>query len=127
MEEYIIDEGMYEKISEKSLVVCYNLKDDLFNVNNQNIELDKLFEYIKKYDEKYKYIIFYFNFLGGKLTLKQSDKLVCNIKKLEKIKKLNNKPKYIYIKSNGSPYEQFVITSALILNVHDKRINNFSI
>ncbi len=121
MEKYIIDEVMYEKIREKSLVICYNLKDDLFNINNQNIELDKLFEYIKKYNRKYKYIIFYFNFLGDKLTLKQSDKLVCSIKKLEKIKELNNKPKYIYIKSNDSPYEQFVITSALILNIHDKK------
>ena len=83
-------------------------------------------EYIinkEKYEKikKYKYIVFYFDFLGGKLTLKQSDKLVCSIKKLERIRKIKNKIKYIYLKSGNSPYEQFVTTSAYILNIYDKK------
>ena len=120
MEEYIIAEKMYKKIKQNSLVICYSLKDNLFNINNVNVEICKLYDYIKRYNEKYQYIIFNLNFLGNKLTLKQSDKLVCCIKRLEYIKKIKNIEKYVYLKSGGSPYEQFVLTSALILNIHEK-------
>lgn len=121
MNKYILDEKSYIDLKSDSLIVKYSLKNEkLYIHDDKEIEVKKLYKYLKSVSYKYNNIIFLMDFSHRELSLKEADMIVLSIKKLQNIKKLKNIPKYVLVVSGKSYYERFVTTSICVLNSKSK-------
>ncbi len=121
MEQYVLNQEDYTKLKDESLVIKYMIENDSFEIDGNNIYINKLSKYLKNYIISQKYIIFVFDFSSLPLNLNQADNIVCNIKKLENIKSIKEIKKYVYMISSNSNYENFISASVCVLNAENRK------
>lgn len=119
--KYILNYEEYEKISDQSYIIKYISKEDKFYIEKNNEEINNLYKFLKSNHILNNSVIFYLDFANTNLTLSQSDKLVCIIKKLRRINTLKNKKILVYRKKGESSYEEFVQASIVLLNYNTKK------
>lgn len=121
MSKYILNYEEYENIKKQSYVIKYIAKDNMFYLENSKKKINKLYNFLKNVEISQNTVIFHIDFSDTNLSLKQSDKLVCVIKKLKRHKLLNDKKILVYRKKGPSCYEEFVKHSILLLNYKAKK------
>jgi len=122
MKKYILDEKTYTTIKNNSLIVKYSLKNEKkCIVDDEIIDIKKMYKYLKKKINNYDKVIFLMDFSYRELSLKESDMVVLSIKKLQNIRTLENISKYVFVMPGKSYYESFVVTSVCLLNSKSKK------
>ena len=117
MVDYVLKKEAYNELSnnKKSLIIYY---DSIYGFCYHQDGKETIF---KKFDDKFKNIVFVFRNINKDIGLKVIDKIICEVKKIER--KLKNKDikAYVYFENCNSNYIPFIITSTLLLNIYEKR------
>lgn len=123
MVEYIIEKEEYKKKEKDSCIIKYIAREDKFYFSNEkeNSEIKNLYKFFKDNIVESNLVIFYLDFSNTKLSLKKSDRLVCNIKRLQKLYTLKEKEIFVYRKTGNSCYEEFIEYSICLLNYINKK------
>lgn len=123
MDKYIIENEEYKKKEKYSCIIKYIAKDDKFYLSyrNKKEEIEDLYRLFKDNVIMSDLVIFHLDFSNIKISLKEADILVCNIKKLQKLRSLKDKKILVYRKTGKSCYEEFVLYSICLLNYKTKK------
>ena len=112
LKEYALSnsESVKYKNDRKNFVLIYNGKSSIKSFMQKNISELKGIR-----------LIIYFDFSKRTLSLKEADKIVCDMKKLDKfLRKVKDKEVYSYVKKGNSPYEFFIERSVSVMNINLK-------
>lgn len=117
MIDYVLKKETYNDLSKnkKSLIIYYDFIYGFCYQENGKKTI------LKRFDDKYKNVVFVFKNINEDIKLKVIDKIICKIKKIERKLKNKNIKAYAYFENCNSTYIPFLVTSTLLINIKNKK------